>query len=184
LAECVEQARTIDETVLIEQRILGADVTCGVVEVAGGGGGAGTDPAGYASPDRIHRVVCPPTLIRPLKGTFFDYESKYRPGASEEITPAPLEKETLQIVQEVADRAHVILGCSGLSRTDLMVTESGEVVFLETNTLPGMTMTSLLPQGARAIGLDMTQLLSALVDAGLAAARARDRAWRRNSVSC
>lgn len=195
LVESVERAQAIDQTVLIEERILGADVTCGVVEIAGSGGGdeavdapptgAGgeTSGSGETASGRIHRLICPPTLIRPLKSGFFDYDAKYRPGASEEITPAPLDRDLLKAVQEIADRAHVILGCAGLSRTDVLVTESGEAVYLETNTLPGMTVTSLLPQGARAVGLDLTQLLSALVDSCLARVSANRGSFRGMCVS-
>lgn len=163
LAECVEQAAALDSMILIEERIAGTEVTCGVLEIPGCG-------CFQASGKALHRVICPPTEIRPRQGGFFDFLSKYRPGGSEEITPARLEAEALRHVQEVADRAHVLLGCRGISRTDMIVTAEGEPVFLETNTLPGMTPTSLLPQGARAIGLDMTGLLEALLEAALAAA--------------
>lgn len=164
LAECIEQAAALDSMILVEERIQGMEITCGVLEIPGCG-------CFQAEGTALHRVICPPTEIRPRQGGFFDYASKYRLGGSEEITPARLEAETLRHVQEVADRAHVLLGCRGLSRTDMIVTAEGEPVFLETNTLPGMTPTSLLPQGARAIGLDMTGLLEALLEAALAAAR-------------
>jgi D-alanine-D-alanine ligase len=181
LAECVEQASALDRTVLIEERVRGREVTCGVIEIAGWSS-ASTDES--VDLPAIHRVACPPTQIRPLHCGFFDYESKYRPGASEEITPAPFPAEVVKKIQEVADRAHLVLGCRGLSRTDMIVTEGGDPVFLETNTLPGMTVTSLLPQGARAVGLDMTQLLSALLDGCLANAAGARRSWHGASVAC
>ncbi len=195
LDECVRQAASFGGAVLIEERIEGMEVTCGVIELAGCGACdepgsacecgaelsegslcASGDAAGLSgAPGRavLHRVACPPTAIRPRGAEFFDYESKYRPGASEEITPAPLDREVLRRIQEIAERAHVLLGCRGLSRTDMIVTPEGEPVYLETNTLPGMTPTSLLPQGARAIGLDMTQLLSLMIETALASAPSR-----------
>jgi len=174
LEDRVMAALALDDTVLIEERITGIEVTCAVIEIAGrgvygGAGAAGEGPEpGAAGGMALHRVVCPPTEIVPRSAEFFDFDSKYRPGASEEITPARVEPEVMRRIQETAERAHLALGCRGLSRSDMIVTPEGEPVYLETNTLPGMTPTSLLPQGARALGLDLTQLLNTILETCLA----------------
>lgn len=185
LQECVEAALGVDSYVLIEERVRGIEVTCGVIEISGLGAGESAAPEGGAAAagpalPRIHRLVCPPTEIRPCTGDFFDFTAKYKPGASQEITPAQVAPEVTKRIQETAERAHRLLGCRGLSRTDMIVTGDGLPVYLETNTLPGMTATSLLPQGAAALGLRMTQLLSSLLEGGLAFAE-QDRRRRRPS---
>jgi D-alanine-D-alanine ligase len=97
---------------------------------------------------------------------FFDYEAKYHPGASEEICPARLSPELTQRAQECALIAHQALGCRGYSRTDMMIREQ-EIFVLETNTIPGMTATSLFPQGAKAAGIGFPTLLDTLITLAL-----------------
>jgi D-alanine-D-alanine ligase len=101
----------------------------------------------------------PPTEIVP-NGGLFDYEAKYTPGASREITPARLTPAETGRVQELALAAHELLGCSGYSRSDFILSPKDGPVLLETNTLPGMTETSLLPQAAAAVGISYTDLLT------------------------
>ena len=94
--------------------------------------------------------------------TFFDYEAKYQPGASTEICPARLNPELTAAAQRSALKAHHVLGCRGYSRTDMIVRD--EMVYvLETNTIPGMTATSLFPQAAGAAGLEFPALLDELI---------------------
>ena len=95
--------------------------------------------------------------------TFFDYEAKYQPGATQEICPARLDAELTRRAQECALTAHRALGCRGYSRTDMMI-KDGEIYVLETNTIPGMTATSLFPQGAQAAGIDFSTLLDTLIN--------------------
>lgn len=147
-------ALEFDTEILVEQYIQGTEVTCGLLNII----------------DRLGRrtlQALPPTEIKPLHAEFFDYDSKYISGRSDEITPARLPEEILKKVQNVACRVHVLLGCDGLSRVDMMVTE-GEPYVLELNTIPGMTPTSLLPQGAQAVGIDFRQLLDILITYALA----------------
>lgn len=99
---------------------------------------------------------------------FYDYESKYAAGGSQHICPAPLPKEDFEKAQELAVKAHRALECTGVSRTDLIQDENGEFWVLETNTLPGMTATSLLPDAARAAGMDFPTLCKNMVAAALA----------------
>jgi len=97
---------------------------------------------------------------------FFDYEAKYKPGATEEICPARLSEELTQKAQDYAVRAHQALKCRGYSRTDMIVSND-EVYILETNTIPGMTATSLYPQAAAAAGISFSELLDRLIELAL-----------------
>jgi D-alanine-D-alanine ligase len=97
---------------------------------------------------------------------FFDYEAKYQPGASKEICPADLEAAITTRAQNNALAAHRALQLRGYSRTDMIVS-GDDIYILETNTIPGMTPTSLLPQGAAAAGLDFPALLDRLIELAL-----------------
>ena len=98
--------------------------------------------------------------------TFFDYEAKYTPGATNEICPARLDEATTKKAQEYAIRAHRALFCKGYSRTDMIVADDN-IYVLETNTIPGMTQTSLYPQAAAAAGMSFSQLLDRLIELAL-----------------
>ena len=114
-------------------------------------------------------VLCgralPPVEIAPVTGKY-DFESKYTPGATEEVVPARLPEHLLNEAKEIALRAHRALGCSGATRTDMIV--AGEEIYvLEVNTLPGMTGTSLLPNSAAAAGIGFDALCRILVEDAL-----------------
>jgi D-alanine-D-alanine ligase len=94
---------------------------------------------------------------------FYDYEAKYAAGGSEHLIPPRLPQETLDRIADCALRAHRVLGCCGVSRSDYIVTSDGTPYFLEINTLPGMTKTSLVPDAARAAGIDFEQLIETLL---------------------
>lgn len=95
---------------------------------------------------------------------FYDYEAKYRAGSGTQyLFPAPLPPELYQKVNQTCLAAHQALGCGGASRTDAIVTERGEVLVLEVNTLPGMTETSLLPKIAAGRGIDFGELCERLL---------------------
>jgi len=103
---------------------------------------------------------------------FFDYRAKYIAGATEEITPPRLSAEIIKKIQENALKTHEILGCAGMSRTDMIV--SGEDIFiLETNTIPGMTETSLYPQAAAAVGISFAELLDKIIRSAINKERQR-----------
>ncbi len=142
-------AQKFDTDILAEQHIQGTEVTCGLINIV--------DELG-----RRTLQALPPTEIIPLHAEFFDYDSKYIAGRSDEITPARLPEEILKKIQSVARQVHVLLGCDGLSRVDMIVKE-GKPYVMELNTIPGMTPTSLLPQGAQAIGIDFSHLLDILI---------------------
>jgi len=139
------QPEIAGQDLLAETLIRGQELTCGVLE----------------------GCVLPPILIRPKSGEFFDYESKYVAGATEEICPAPIPAELTERLQAMARAAHDALGLSDYSRADFMVAADGTPYLLEVNTLPGMTATSLLPQEAQAVGLSFEQLLTRLIELGL-----------------
>jgi D-alanine-D-alanine ligase len=143
---------------MIEEFIPGRELTCSVL-----GGFPGEEP-----------FALPVTEIIPVTSSFFDYEAKYTPGASREITPAELDAQTTRLAQEVAVNVHKIVGAGSMSRTDMILSDAG-LCFLEVNTIPGMTETSLLPQAAAAAGMSFPQLLDRLVQVAIATHEERSR---------
>jgi|UniRef100_A0A7C3UXK8 D-alanine-D-alanine ligase len=137
-----------DRRVLVEQFLEGVEVTGGVL--------------GNSQLTALPLVE----IIPSEQYDFFDYEAKYKPGASREVCPARLDEATTLKAQAAALTAHRALHCRGYSRTDMIV-KDGEVYVLETNTIPGMTATSLFPQAAKAFGLDFPQLLDRLIELAL-----------------
>jgi D-alanine-D-alanine ligase len=103
----------------------------------------------------------PAVEVVPCSG-FYDYERKYTPGATEEYCPARISDAAAAEAARLAERAHTALGCRSVSRTDMIVADDGLYV-LETNTLPGMTDTSLLPLSARVAGMSFSALLDRLI---------------------
>lgn len=143
LAAAIDKAFACDESVLVERFVAGAEVTVGVV--------------GNENPMAL------PTLEIVPEHEFYDYESKYVPGMSSHIIPARVSDEARAECQRLALEAHRLLGCRGMSRSDTIVTPEGRVYLLEVNTIPGMTSTSLLPDAARAAGIEFPQLCDLLV---------------------
>lgn len=109
-------------------------------------------------------TALPITEIVPLESAFFDFSAKYAPGASHEITPANLSESITTTVQAAAITAHTSLGCRGMSRSDFILVGDTPYI-LETNTIPGLTPTSLLPQAAAAAGIDFATLLDRIIAA-------------------
>jgi D-alanine-D-alanine ligase len=134
-----------DTTVLIEAYIEGIELTAGVL----GNKELLALPIIEIIPDDEHE--------------FFDYEAKYTAGVTQEICPARIDDEMTQKAQTYAKAAHEALFCKGYSRTD-MILKDGELYVLETNTIPGMTATSLLPQAAQVAGFSFSRLLDQLIE--------------------
>jgi D-alanine-D-alanine ligase len=103
----------------------------------------------------------------------FDYECKYTPGMSEELFPADLPAAMTARCSELGRAAHEALKLGGYSRADFRLTPSGDLSCLEVNTLPGLTATSLLPQSARAAGIEFPDLCERICRAALPARHRR-----------
>ena len=130
LAPAIELAGRYDDEVMVERFVPGRELTVGI----------------------LGDTALPVIEIVP-KHEMFDYECKYQAGMSEEICPAPIPAELAARTQDAALRAHRCLKLSGYSRVDFRVGAEGEVLFLEANTLPGVTAASLIPKAARAAGI-------------------------------
>jgi D-alanine-D-alanine ligase len=103
---------------------------------------------------------------------FYDYAAKYQAGGSEHILPADIPQHIYRRVQRLTLMAHMEIGCKGVSRSDFRYNDTegseGELIFLEINTQPGMTPTSLVPEMAAHAGHSFTELVTWMVnDAGL-----------------
>jgi len=148
ITEGLKKAFAIDHQVMIEEFIEGREITGGVLG---------------------NNELTALPLVEIIPGEqyeFFDYDAKYQPGASTEICPAVLDDPLTIRAQQYALTAHRALQLRGYSRTDMII--SGDDIYvLETNTIPGMTPTSLLPQGAAAAGLDFAALLDRLIELSL-----------------
>ena len=105
------------------------------------------------------------------KAGFYDYENKYQPGAALEVCPAKIPEEWSRRVSEAALKVFRGIGLAVYSRADFIVTEDGTPYFLEINTLPGMTPTSLVPQEAAAAGIDYPTLCETIIEKSLEARR-------------
>ena len=145
LKEAVDKAFEQDSMVLIEAHIDGIELTGGVI-----------------GNDQLEAL--PIIEIIPSESfDFFDYEAKYTAGATNEICPARIDEVMTKKSQEIAKTAHKALFCKGYSRTD-MILNGQDVYVLETNTIPGMTATSLLPLAAGEAGIPFGRLLDRLIE--------------------
>ncbi|MEM6890532.1 MAG: D-alanine--D-alanine ligase [Pseudomonadota bacterium] len=107
------------------------------------------------------------TVTDILTDSWYDYDAKYKPGGSRHVVPADIPSEVFDLCMEYALRAHEVLGCRGVSRTDFRWDESrgaAGLVILETNTQPGMTATSLTPEQASATGMSFGALCAWMVE--------------------
>jgi D-alanine-D-alanine ligase len=150
LPGAIEIALQYDALAIIERYARGMEITVGVLGNTGEAEGLEALPVIEIVP----------------KAAYYDYESKYAEGGSEHIIPARLSEALLRRAQEIALRCHELLGCRGMSRTDMIVAGQ-ELVVLEVNTIPGMTPTSLLPQAAAHAGIPFSQLLDRLIASAL-----------------
>ena len=120
-----------NKEMLVQEFISGREFTCGIIEI---------DGKNVALP--VSEIILDPTKV-------FDYKAKYTVGECLEITPASVDSEIALKIQNIALKCHMLLGCKSISRTDCILNESGKIYVLETNTLPGMTKTSLYQQKLR-----------------------------------
>ena len=143
IADAIEQVFKIDNLVIVEKFIEGMEITVAVL---------GNEDA-FALP--IIEIV--------PRGEFYDFDSKYAPGGSQHICPARLDEELSASIRELAVQAHKALECTGVSRSDFILDKNQVAWILETNTIPGMTATSLLPDAARAGGIEFPELCTRLI---------------------
>lgn len=157
---------------MVQKFIKGQEATCGVLEKDG------------------QVFALPPTHIIANKGEFYDYKSKYSKGGSTHICPADFSPEINEQLQQLAILSHKALGCSGMSRTDIFVADEqdecggdcggececggsghehahNKLYIIETNTIPGMTPVSLLPEAAGKMGIEFSEMLDLIIKAGL-----------------
>lgn len=153
LEEAIQKAFKEDSQVLIEEFIKGTEVTCGLFRAEG------------------KLTVLPLTEIRSSK-EFFDYEAKYTPGITNEVTPAEIAPEAADIIRTAAQELYNRLNCKGIVRADFILEEgTGKVYFLEVNTMPGQSENSLVPQQVRAAGLTLRAFYGMLIEECLAAVK-------------
>lgn len=143
LPQAVEEVMGRGQDVLVEAFVDGVEITVPVL--------------GNDDPE-----VLPVIEIVP-HDAFYSYEVKYVANGADHIIPARLDPEVYARAQEYAVRAHKALGCAGESRSDFIVTKEGVPVILETNTIPGMTQTSLLPDAARVAGYSFPEVCARLI---------------------
>ena len=148
LADALALADRFDSEVMVERFIPGRELTVGILD-------------GEALP--VGEII--------TKGEVFDYEAKYQKGAAREVFPAELAEEAAAEVQRLALSAHAALKLGMYSRIDFRMDPGGKFWCLEANSLPGMTSGSLLPQAARAAGIDFPKLVERICRAALVAAR-------------
>jgi len=144
IPRAVKNAFKYDDAVIIEESIEHKEVGCAVIgnhELQTG---------------RVNEIEVAP-------GTFFDYKEKYTLKTSKIITPARIDAESERKVQETAKTIYRLLGCRGYARIDMFLTDKGDVVFSEANTIPGFTAHSQLPKMMKAAGMEYPQLVEKLV---------------------
>ncbi|MDR0547050.1 MAG: D-alanine--D-alanine ligase [Dysgonamonadaceae bacterium] len=133
--------------VIIERFMPGTEVTCGCYKANG-------------------KITVFPITEVVSKNEFFDFDAKYNPNSVEEITPARISSELTAEIQELTKRIYDWVGARGIIRVDYIISPENEVQMLEVNTTPGMTATSFIPQQIRAAGLNITDVLTEIIENG------------------
>ena len=140
----VETAFKESRAVLIETFMNGREVACGVLKT------------------KKKETILPVTEII-SKNEFFDYEAKYSPGKSDEVTPAEMDREITDEIQRLSSLIYDLLGCRGIVRVDFIIVGQ-KPFFLEINTIPGMTEESIIPKQAKSAGLSLEELYSMILE--------------------
>jgi D-alanine-D-alanine ligase len=147
-------AFSYDTKVLLERYVPGRDLAVSVVDLDDG-----------PTPLPVVEAV-------PRDEDFYDFEARYEIGRSDFVCPAELPGDAAERAQQLALEVYRLLGCYGFGRVDLMLEEGGELQVLETNSIPGLTETSLLPQAAEAAGIEFDELIDRILETALARAAA------------
>ncbi len=140
LAPCMEKTFSLDAKVIIEKFVKGKELHIGILG------------------DRVLGGV----EVRPSL-EFYNYEAKYTSGLTDYIIPPEVDEATYENVRTLALKAHMALGCSGVSRVDFMIDQDNAPYILEVNTLPGMTTTSLIPKIAKAEGMSFKDIIEEII---------------------
>ena len=146
LPEALDKAFNEDTQVLIEEFVEGREFSIGV----------------FKSKGKI--IVLPTTEVIPAN-EFFDFEAKYTPGATQEITPGNMSDEEKTRVEQIVSDVYDKLNCSGIVRIDYFLEHhTGNFFFIEINTIPGQTITSFIPQQVAAMGMDLKEFYSLVLE--------------------
>lgn len=145
-ADAMEEALSFDSKVLIESAIDGAEVECAVLEI-----------------DGEIRASIPGKVWIDSRFEFYDFQAKYLDGATRIDIPAPFDETIIEKIREFALTAFTAIGAAGLARVDFFVTNSGEIMINEINTMPGFTRTSAYPKMWQATGIGYTELITYLL---------------------
>lgn len=140
----VEEAFKENNEIMIESFMQGIEVTNGYYKT------------------KKREVRLPVTEVVP-KTDFFDYDAKYN-GKVEEITPARIPDELRDRIQDLTAKIYDLIGCHGIIRNDYIITDGDKINLLEVNTTPGMTATSFIPQQIRAAGMNLTDVLTEIIE--------------------
>ena len=152
LPEALDKAFAEDSQVLVEEFVSGREFSVGMFKEKG------------------QITVLPATEIVSSR-EFFDYEAKYVPGVCEEITPGRMNSEEVARVERISKKVYAVLNCKGAVRIDYFLQEdTGAFYFIEINTVPGQTETSLISQQVRAMGMDQSHFYTLLIEEMFAAA--------------
>jgi D-alanine-D-alanine ligase len=155
LVAAIEAAREHDPKVLVEAAVVGREIECGVLEALDGG--------------RPETAPLGEVVVLGGGHEFYDFEAKYLDEEHLQLScPADLPDDVAAEIADDAVRAFQALGCEGLARVDFFLTEAGEVLVNEVNTMPGFTPSSLYPRAWAVTGVDYPALLSTLVETALA----------------
>lgn len=142
--KAVEEAFKENDEIMVESFMQGTEVTNGYYRT------------------RKREVRLPVTEVVP-ETEFFDYDAKYN-GKVKEITPARISDDLRDRIQDLTAKIYDLIGCHGIIRNDYIITDSDKINLLEVNTTPGMTATSFIPQQIKAAGMDLTEVLTELIE--------------------
>ncbi len=151
LEEAVKEGFKHSSSVMVEEYIEGREATCGVLE---------------SFQNKNIFPLSPVEIIPPVDHNFFDYQAKYS-GESREICPGDFSVNDIQIMQNASVLAHQTLGLQHYSRTDFIIHPERGIFFLETNSLPGLSPTSLLPLSLKEAGLELPDFFEHVIDLAL-----------------
>ena len=150
LVDAIKKAFRYDNQVIVEKEIRGRELTVAIVE------------------DENGKNVLPIIEITANLSEWYDYKSKYEGGGSDHVCPANIPKGIEERARKYASKAFESVGCKNLARVDILYDENdGEIYFLEINTIPGMTSTSLVPDAAHTVGISFEKLLDGLIENNL-----------------